>query len=97
MSNYLEEIAVQIRAAVPADVDIPDQSEALFLMYAVLMRAKGTAVQAVDVHDAWVAWMTQTNPNHQALRPFAQLDAQTRAHDEPFVAAIRNAASSSSP
>lgn len=95
MSNYLEVIAAQIRAAVPADVDIPGDSGALFLMYAVLMRAKGTAVQAVDVHDAWVVWMTQINPNHHALRPFEQLDAETRAYDEPFVVAIRKAARSS--
>jgi hypothetical protein len=95
MSNYLEATAARIRAAVAPDVDVPSDSGALFLMYAVLMRAKGTAVQAVDVHDAWVAWMTQINPDHDALRPYEQLDAETRAYDEPFVTAIRQTAKDS--
>jgi hypothetical protein len=56
------------------------------------MRAKGVNSQASDVHDAWAAWMTTIDPDHEAIRPFSDLGPATRAEDSPFLAAIRRAA-----
>lgn len=64
----------------------------LFLIYALLARAKGEDVTSEDVHDAWAVWMTAQAENHEALVAFSQLDAATRAEDHPFVAAIRRVA-----
>lgn len=61
----------------------------LFRMYAVLARAKGTAVTAEDIHDAWCAWMSARNPEHAALVPFTELDRERQSQDEPFVQAVR--------
>ncbi|WP_244417373.1 DUF7701 domain-containing protein [Streptomyces hygroscopicus] len=66
--------------------------EGLFLLYAVLMRAKGEHVTDVDVHDAWAAWTEMRNPDHAALVPFEALDEATQRQDLPYVEAIRAAA-----
>lgn len=92
MLNYLTEDAARIRASVPEGTSVPDDAEGLFLLYAVLMRAKGVAVQAEDVHDAWSAWMTNIKPEHESVVPFEELDAATKAEDSPFLHAIRRAA-----
>jgi hypothetical protein len=91
--TYLDEIAAEIRTRVPSELLPGEDTDSLFRLYAVLARAKGARVTADDVHDAWSAWMADRNPTHPSLRPFDQLDDVTRAADEPFVAAIRAAAS----
>jgi hypothetical protein len=87
--NYLEELAASIRALVPRQ-DLPDEdTHELFRIYAVLALAKGEAVSAADVHNAWVAWMLARNPNHESLVPYSGLPADTADADQPFVDAIR--------
>ncbi|MET0789617.1 MAG: hypothetical protein ABWY33_10280 [Cellulomonas sp.] len=92
--TYLEELADAIRAHLPGGTHVPAGAEPLFLAYAVLLRAKGEAVTASDVHDAWVAWMLPHDADHEALRPYAELPAEVRALDEPFLRAIVAAARS---
>lgn len=92
MTTYLERDADLIEACLPDDVEAPKGSDALFLMYAVLMRAKGVETTASDVHDAWSAWMISVDPEHESIRPFGELDADTRGEDGPFLVAIRTAA-----
>lgn len=94
--NYLQETAEQIRRQLPADA-MPDNSEALLLMYAVLARAKGASTTAVDVHDAWTAWMTLRNEDHESMVPFADLAAEVRAEDAPFLRAIQRASGGDHP
>lgn len=89
--SYLRRTAAAIRSAVPAGL-VPADSDDLFLMYAVLARAKGVTVQPQDVHDAWVAWMESRGESHESMVPFADLPAATREEDNPFVKAIREAA-----
>ena len=90
--NYIERDAELIRQQIPDGTEIPPQSEALFRTYAVLMRAKGTNTCCEDVHDAWTAWISETDSDHEAARPFDQLDAETRSADAPFLQAIIQAA-----
>ena len=87
---YLDEIARQIAAELGPDA-LPDEegTERLLRLYAVLARVKGMAVTAEDVHDAWVSWMADKDPRHEALKPYGHLDAETRREDDPFVAAVR--------
>jgi hypothetical protein len=87
--TYLDGIAEAIRAAVPRDVGIPEDTDDLFRLYAVLARASGETVTAREVHDAWVAWMQSRGERHESMIPFEQLDQEIRAEDQPFVAAIR--------
>lgn len=58
----------------------------------MLLRAKGVQTKASDVHDAWSAWMRRVNPGYESIRPFDELDFETRSEDGPFLVAIRTAA-----
>jgi len=95
MTTYLERDAALVRQCLPAGVVAPDDSDDLFLMYAVLLRAKGAGTEAADVHDAWSAWMIGIDPGHESIRPFADLDPETRGEDGPYLLAIRAAAARS--
>jgi len=88
--NYLDSIAEAIRNEVPSEL-VPADADALFLMYAVLARAKGESTTAEDVHDAWTAWMSGRGEKHESMRPFADLDSAVKQQDEPFVKAIHRA------
>lgn len=92
MTSYLERDADRVRQCLPDGVPVPDDSDGLFLLYAVLLRAKGRSTEQSDVHDAWSAWMTMREPGHESIRPFDELDAETRDEDQPFLLAIRRAA-----
>jgi hypothetical protein len=70
----------------------PQKSEGLFILYAVLMRAKGESVTAADVHDAWAAWIMSTQAEHKSLVPFESLDPDVQQEDLPYVEAIHRAA-----
>lgn len=86
--TYLDDIANAIRAAVPQHLIPNEDTDALFRLYAVLALAKGPAVEPPDVHNAWAAWMHERDPNHPAIRPYEELDADTQRMDEPFAQAI---------
>ncbi|WP_433420929.1 DUF7701 domain-containing protein [Microtetraspora malaysiensis] len=90
--TYLSDDAQLIRGMLADTASPPEDSDSLFLLYAVLLRAKGTEVSPSDVHDAWSAWMQDRDPDHPALVPFEQLDLGIRAEDSPYVEAIRKAA-----
>jgi len=87
--NYLAQDAERIKRALLAGVEVPEDSDDLFLLYAVLLRAKGAAITTADVHDAWSAWMIRRDPEHDAIKPFAELARDVRVEDEPFTEAIR--------
>jgi hypothetical protein len=90
--TYLDAIAEDIRRAVtPAALPGDDTSD-LFLLYAVLLLAKGEAVNGEDVHNAWVAWMKSKGEEHESMVPFAELPLATQGEDLPFVLAIRSVA-----
>jgi hypothetical protein len=93
LSNYLADLALEIRAEVGEDATPPGDADSLFRIYAVLVLAKGVATNGEDVHNAWVAWISSADPAHEAARPYDDLDDATRREDEPFVAAIRKIAS----
>lgn len=87
--NYLDALGIRIRAHVPR-ADLPkEDTKDLFRIYAVLLLAKGVAVTAEDVHNAWAAWMSGTDPDHDAILPFAELSSGVAVDDAPYVNAIR--------
>jgi hypothetical protein len=92
MSVYLAEDAALIRGLLPPDAKPPGDDEALFLGYAVLMRAKGLDCTAADVHDTWAAWMLGRDPRHRALLPFGDLPPDLQREDLPYLHAIHSAA-----
>lgn len=53
--SYLDVDAELIRSCLSPDTCLNEGSEDLFLLYAVLVRVKGRATEAADVHDAWSA------------------------------------------
>jgi hypothetical protein len=87
--TYIDDVAAEIRRRLDPELLPEGDADELFRMYAVLALAKGEAVQPEDVHDAWSAWMAARDPGHSSLRPFDELDDETRAADAPFVEAIR--------
>jgi len=94
MSTYLDEDAAAIRSALDPDAEPPPNSDYLFVLYAVLMRAKGEGVTHSDVHDAWAAWRQLTSPEHKAIKPFEQLEGDVQREDESYVKAIQKVAKS---
>lgn len=90
--NYLAAHAKRIKEALPTGTSAPDDSDDLFLLYAVLLRAKGKATTARDVHDAWSAWAALHQPDHDSIRPYEDLPESVRSEDEPFAEAIRRCA-----
>ena len=90
--SYLDADAELIRSCLPAGTGVPQDSDDLFVFYAVLMRAKGEGTQAADVHDAWSAWMSRSEPDHESIRPYNQLAPSVQEEDAPFLSAIHSAA-----
>ncbi len=86
--SYITEIAKAIRGEVAPSLLPSDDTDSLFNTYAVLALAKGTAVTAEDVHNAWAAWMSDRQPDHPSIQPFSALSAAVQREDLPFVAAI---------
>jgi hypothetical protein len=90
--NYLAKLAEEIRQEVSSDL-LPEQDpDLLFLIYAVLARAKGVQVETTDVHDAWTAWMTYQRGEHPSMREFTELPARVQVQDLPFLRAIHRVA-----
>lgn len=92
--SYLDTDAELIRNCLPTGTGVPEDSDYLFILYAVLMRAKGEGTQASDVHDAWSAWMSRREPQHESIRPYDRLSPSVQKEDAPFLAAIHSAARS---
>jgi hypothetical protein len=92
--TYVDELARAIERELPPDL-VPDgETQSLFRLYALLALVKGSSVNSEDVHDAWSVWVSDQYPGHRSLRPFSELDAETRRSDQPYVAAIRKVATS---
>ena len=91
--NYISEIAERIRREVPQEALPNEDTDLLFLMYAVLALTVGDKVRPEDVHDTWSAWMTYCEPSHESIKPFTQLSSKLKKTDQPFVDAIRRVAS----
>ncbi|CAJ1494223.1 hypothetical protein MU0083_000718 [[Mycobacterium] kokjensenii] len=90
--TYLDADAELIQSYLPEGTHVPKDSSDLFVLYAVLMRAKGEDTQGADVHDAWSAWKSRSEPDHESIRPYDQLSPSVRKEDAPFLAAIHSAA-----
>jgi hypothetical protein len=86
---YLDEIADRIRSHVPEESLPRDNVEALFRLYAVLLRAKGPEVTQSDVHDVWSAWTSGRARDHESLVPYEDLPNDVQEEDRVFVEAIR--------
>lgn len=91
--SYLDDIAAEIRGRLPKGVNPPEDSEGLFVLYALLVRIRGGQTTRKDVHDAWSAWMGAKDPSHESLVPFEQLAPDVKAEDDPYVEAIHEVAS----
>jgi hypothetical protein len=87
--NYVDELAQAIRREVAPEVIPEGGADALFRTYAVLAMAKAREVKLEDVHNAWVAWMSDQNPDHHSLKPLAELPVEVQRLDQPFLDAIR--------
>jgi len=90
--SYLDDVAATIRRYAPTNGSPTPDLDSLFRLYALLALAKGEAVTAEDVHNAWVAWRQDSDADHSEVRPFSELDHATQAEDEPYAGAIRSAA-----
>lgn len=86
---YLDKIADVICSHIPKDRLPEGDNKELFLMYAVLARAKGESVTSSDVHDAWAAWIEKTNPDHASLVEYENLSEEIKLEDAVFAEAIR--------
>lgn len=90
--TYIDELAGDIKREVGPDLLPEGNVDSLFRVYALLALLKGEEVSPQDVHDAWTVWMSDQDPGHRSLKPFAELDAETQSADAPFADAIRRVA-----
>ncbi len=90
--SYINRIAAEIREAVPGDSVPESDADRLFLLYAVLALTRGEDVDARDIHNAWAAWMSTNDPEHESIVPFERLPTDVKREDEPYVAAVRTVA-----
>lgn len=95
--NYIDKIADKIGEkcdckftwAEKGTIIDPDGYNELLRLYAVLCLIKGVETTMKDVHDAWSAWTSPTDPNHRSLVPFDELTKKVQDYDQPYVDAIR--------
>jgi len=90
--NYLDKIAAEIHHTADPDALPPDEDLPLYRLYAVLLLSKGKDVTAEDVHNAWVAWASDHEPESQNLLPFKELSLRVQRKDDPYVEAIQKVA-----
>lgn len=86
--SYVDRVAEQIRDALPIASRPEAHANELYRLYALLALVSGESTTLENVHDAWSAWMTAHDPDHESLRPFRELDPETRGEDRPYLAAI---------
>jgi hypothetical protein len=91
--TYLEDLAAEIEVEVSTRIAPGKRTRSLFVAYAALALAKGTATEASDVHDVWVAWMFARGEHRDSMVPFDELAPEIQREDLPFVEAIRQVAS----
>lgn len=89
---YLEKIADTIKSFIPEDRLPSENNDHLFVLYAVLLRAKGKNVTQSDIHDAWSAWMTTQNSDHSSIVPYEELEKSIQDEDNLYAVAVRKAA-----
>ena len=95
--NYLMRLAEQIREEVPANAMPSGDTSGLFLLYAILLLAKGELVTREDVHNAWVAWMLFQGEDHESMITYSELPRVKQEEDSPFMLAIHRVASKRGP
>lgn len=90
--NYLDLLVAEIQRTADPEATPPDEDLPLYRQYAVLLLAKGIEVTAEDVHNAWVAWASEHDPENRNLLPFKELSLNAQRIDEPYAEAIRDVA-----
>lgn len=86
--NYLDKIAAEIQRTADPHAMPPDEDLPLYRLYAVLLLAKGSAVTLEDVHNAWVAWASDHDPENRRILPFKELSLSVQHKDQAYVDAI---------
>jgi hypothetical protein len=87
--NYIDSLAMRIEQALPEQLRPKQDALSLYRLYALLTLVKGRDVTLENVHDAWSSWQSASDPDHDAIRPFAELDEETREKDRPYMVAIQ--------
>lgn len=90
--NYIDTLADKIEQSLSSELRPRTNAKSLYRAYALLALVKGQDVTLENVHDAWSSWKAATDPDHESICPFSELDQQTREKDRPYVDAIRRIA-----
>lgn len=90
--NYLDATARRVEHEIAPNLRPEERGADLYRLYGLLVLVKGVDCTLEDVHNAWSAWMTTDEPDHDALVPFEELSPETREKDRPYLNAIRRAA-----
>ncbi|WP_422653762.1 DUF7701 domain-containing protein [Lacisediminihabitans sp.] len=86
--NYLDQVASEIKQAIPAELRPDNDAQVLYRLYALLVLTRGVETTLANVHDAWSVWMLGREPSHESLVPFESLPEKVRQEDEPYQRAI---------
>lgn len=90
--NYLDKIAAEIQRIADPESVPPDEDISLYRLYALLLLTKGTDVTLDDVHNAWVVWASDHEPDSRYLIPFKELSLSVQHKDQTYVDAIHEVA-----
>jgi len=92
--SYTDEIASKIRLLIDPSKLPADGLDELFDSYALLALSKGSDVTNEDVHDAWSIWASKFDSNNPSIKPYDELDTETKSEDTIFTDAIRKVSKS---
>lgn len=87
--NYIDALTRQVEQALSEELRPTNDATFLYGLYALLALIKGQDVTLENVHDSWSLWKSRTDPHHESIIPFADLDPEKQAMDLPYVFAIR--------
>lgn len=92
VDSYLTGDARRIRTLAHPEIPKASPLPPVYLIYAVLLRAKGTSVEDEDVHDAWAAAKEIAADDSASLVPYEFLTDEEQLKDRVYADAIRIAA-----
>ena len=76
--NYIDSVAASVEESLAMELRPKVNAMSLYRSYALLALTVGENVTLENVHDAWSSWKAGIDPDHDAIRPFSELDGPTR-------------------
>lgn len=81
-TNYINKVRTLLRT------ELPDVTDELLDLYALLALTRGPNTTMQNIHDAWAVWQSRILPDHPAMVPFKELAPSVQELDRKYLAAV---------